>query len=335
MSTRAAVAAVVFFDHAAAVGAGRLQRGVVARNGVAVVLFGFAHHVFGHGGNFLHKGFAAELAFFHLGQLVLPLAGECGFGEFFDPQAAQQRHQLKRFGGGHQLAPIAQHVFFGEQAFDNGRPRGWGAQAFFLHGFAQLVVVHQLACALHGAKQRRFAVAGGWAGFQGLEQGFERVHRFARLHGHQWLTLLGIFALFGFFAVVGLIGFFAVHRHPAGLDQHFALGLEVVRGTAALHFGDAGGDHEFGRRVEHRNKAAHHQVVELLLGLGQATGRLQRGDDGKVVAHLGVVKHLFGGLDVAVVERHQRVGRQVVHAAVGQHLHGGLDGGQVVLRQGA
>jgi hypothetical protein len=27
---------------------------------------------------------------------------------------------------------------------------------------------------------------------------------------------------------------------------------------------------------EHRQKAAHHQVVQLLLGFAQATGRLQR-----------------------------------------------------------
>jgi hypothetical protein len=54
-----------------------------------------------------------------------------------------------------------------------------------------------------------------------------------------------------------------------GVDQHLAFGLEAVADLGRRH-GDAGGDQVFGAREEHRHEAAHHQVVELLLGFGQA-----------------------------------------------------------------
>ena len=72
----AGVATVVFFHHAAAVGAGRLQRGVVAGHGVAVVLLGLLNNVLGHGRNLLHEVVTAEQALFHLRELEFPLAGQ-------------------------------------------------------------------------------------------------------------------------------------------------------------------------------------------------------------------------------------------------------------------
>ncbi len=262
----------------------------------------------------------------HLRQLVFPLAGELGLGEFFHAQTAQQRHELEGLGRGDDLAAFAQHVLFGQQAFDDGRARGRGAQAFFLHRFAQLVVVHQLARTFHGAQQRGFAVAGGGLGLQAF--GFHRfgAHGLAFAHRHQVLPLV---ALFGVHHVFG--GFLAIHSHPARLHEHLAFGLEVV----VHHRRDAGRDHEFSRREKHRQKTPHHQVVELLLGLAQAAGRLQRGNDGEVVRHLAVVEDAFARADIAAVERGLGVRRQVLHAAAGQHIEGLLHGGQVVLGQGA
>ncbi|EWS63837.1 hypothetical protein Y695_02928 [Hydrogenophaga sp. T4] len=302
----AAVAAVVFLHHAAAVGAGRLQGGVVAGDGVAVVFLGLLDHALGHGGDLAHEGGAAELAVLHLRQLVFPLAGELGLGEFFHAQAAQQCHELEGLGRGDDLAAFAEHVLLGQQAFDDGRARGRRAQAFFLHRFAQLVVIHQLAGAFHGAQQGGFRIACGWLGLQAF--GFHRfgAHGLAFAHRHQVLTLV---ALFGIHHVFG--GFLAIDRHPARLDQHLAFGLEVV----IDHTRDAGRDHEFSRREEHRQEAANHQVVQLLLGFAQPVRRLQRGDDGEVVRHLAVVKDALARADVAAVERGARVRRQVLHAA--------------------
>jgi hypothetical protein len=44
------------------------------------------------------------------------------------------------------------------------------------------------------------------------------------------------------------------------------------------------------RSEEHRQETPHHQVVDLLLGLGQAARRPAASDDRKVVADLGVVE---------------------------------------------
>jgi hypothetical protein len=84
------------------------------------------------------------------------------------PQPAQQRHQLERLGRGDDLAAFAQHVLFGQQPSMMAGAGGWRAQAFFLHGFAQLVVVDLLAGAFHGAQQRGFGVACGRLGLEAL-----------------------------------------------------------------------------------------------------------------------------------------------------------------------
>ena len=103
----------------------------------------------------------------------------------------------------------------------------------------------------------------------------------------------------------------------------------------ACGLGDAGGDQIFSAGEKHRHEAAHHQVVEFLLGIAQPSGRLQRGDDGKVIADLGIVKNALAGLDVAVVERHQRMRRQVLHLTAGEHFKGLLDHRHIVFGQGA
>jgi hypothetical protein len=48
--------------------------------------------------------------------------------------------------------------------------------------------------------------------------------------------------------------------------------LPSVLKLVLRHLADARGDLVFGAREEHRHEAAHHQVVQLLLGLGQAVG---------------------------------------------------------------
>ena len=132
---------------------------------------------------------------------------------------------------------------------------------------------------------------------------------------------------------VVVLRLFAVHRQPAGVDQHLAVGLEMV----ARHLRDAGGDHEFSRRVKHRDEALDHQVIQLGLDLAEAFWRLQRGDDGKVVGHLAVVKHPLGLLDVAGIQALAGMLGQAFQRAgqilAGNHLEGLLDGGQVVLGQ--
>jgi hypothetical protein len=51
------------------------------------------------------------------------------------------------------------HVFLLDEAFDGGRARGRRAEAARRHGFAQFLVLDQLAGALHGRQQRGFGEA--------------------------------------------------------------------------------------------------------------------------------------------------------------------------------
>ena len=132
------------------------------------------------------------MAELHLRQLVLPLTGQLGLGQLLHAQAAQQGHQLKGLCGRNQFAAFAQHVFLGNQALDDGGAGGGRAQAFFLHGFAQFVVLHGLAGAFHGAEQRRLGVAGRRPGFQALRVHRGDRHPFTRLHRHQVLALVAV-----------------------------------------------------------------------------------------------------------------------------------------------
>ena len=210
----------------------------------------------------MHEGVACELAFFHLRQLVFPFTGQLGFGEFLNPQAAQQRHQLKSLGRGNQFAAFAQHVFLSQQALDDGRARRRCAQSFFAHGFAELFVFHGLARAFHGAEQGGFAVARRRPGFQALGLGAVGVHHLAGLYRNQVLA---------FVAVLGIVyfgcRFLAVDSEPSRLHQHATRGFEMMAVSAYVHGADARGDLVLGRRIKHRNETAHHEVIQLLLGI--------------------------------------------------------------------
>jgi hypothetical protein len=217
----------------------------------------------------------------HLGELVLPVAGELGLGEVLHAQAAQQRHELEGLGRGHQVAPVAQHVLLGQQALDDGRARGRRAQALLGHGLAQLVVLDELARAFHGRQQRGLGVARRRAWSAGALTSTASVRTSSPgCHRHE----VGVLVL----------RLLAVDRQPARVDQHLAVGLEVVLGAGGAHLADARGDEELGRRVEHRDEALDDQVVELGLDLGERLRRLQRGDDGEVVGDLGVVEDAPG-----------------------------------------
>ncbi len=326
VGARAGVAPVVLLDHAAALRTGCLQRGIVPRHAVAVVFLGLAHDALGHRGDLAHKGVAAELPALHLRQLVLPLARELGPGELLHPQPTQQGHELKGLGRRHQLAPITQQVFFGDQPFDDGRTRGRRAQPLVGHRAAQLLVFDQLARAFHRRQQRGFVVARRRPGLLGVQPHVLHRHALARLH--RWQPPVALTAVFG-------LGFAPIDGHPARIDQHFALGLEVVHRVVHGHPRDARGDQKLGRREEHGDEAPHHQVVELLLRFAQALWQLGGGNDGEVVADFGVVEHPLGGAHPAVVQRRARVRRQVRQRAVGQHLQRLPHRAQVVLGQRA
>ncbi len=319
----AGVAAVVLADHAAAVRARRGQRRVVARDGVAVVLLGLPDDALGHLRDLGHEGLARQPAMLHLREPVFPVAGQLGLGQVLDAQAAQQGHQLEGLGRRHQFAALAQQVLLGEQALDDRRARGRRAQALLGHRLAQLVVVDQLARALHRAEQRGLGIARRRARPEGHDVDGLGAHDLAGGHRHQVGVLL--------------LRLLAVDGEPAGDDQHLAVGLERIRLATLRHGAGARGHEVFGARVEHGKEALDDHVVEPGLGLAQRARHLERRNDREVVRDLGVVEHPLDRLDVALPERLARVRRQRTQGAgqvgAGDRLEGPGHDGEVVLGQ--
>ena len=77
------------------------------------------------------------------------------------------------------------------------------------------------------------------------------------------------------------------HFHPARFRKHFSFRQEDL----ALNQGAAGCDVEFSGGKEDRHKAAHDEVVDLLLGFIKPIWNFTRRDNRKVVADLLVVEN--------------------------------------------
>ena len=186
------------------------------------------------------------------------------------------------------------------------------------HGFAQLFVLDQFARAFHRGQQRAFVVARGRLGGQWHGIDVFGAHGFAIGDGHE----------VGFVALCLL----AVHRQPAGGDQHLAVGAEAV----PLHFGHAGRDAIFSRREEHGEEAFDHEVVEFGFRFAEIARYLYRGNDGEVIRHLLVVEDAAVGLDPVLLHHLASMARQACgRAAAGlcQRAHGLAHGADVVLGQ--
>ena len=238
----------------------------------------------------------------HLGQFVLPFAGEFGRGELVGAEAAQQGDEREGLGGRDQLLAVAQDVGLADQVFDDLGAGCRGAEAATGHGGAQFLVVHHLAGAFHRGEQRGFVEACGRLGDQRLDEDLVGGNLLAGLDGHQ----LGRTAF-----VLAHCGGLAIHGQPARIDEHLALGLEGF----TLDTGDTGGDAVFGRRVEHRQEAPGDQIVDLGFGLRQALGRGAGGHDRKVVGDLGVVEDALVRLDPALLDDLVGEGRVSVRQA--------------------
>ena len=226
----------------------------------------------------------------------------------------QREHQGERLGRGNEFATVAMHVFLADQSFDDGRAGGRRAQALLIHRGAQLFVFDEFAGAFHGRQQGSLTVARRRLGLVGARLDRIGRDRFAGRYGRQGLILGGQVA--------------AVNGQPAGIDQHLAVGAELL----AFHRGNAGGLQELSRRMKHGQKTLDHKIVEFLFGIRQRLGRLQGRNDGEVVGDLAVVENPLVGFNPTVLEH--ILGVHHVGIAVGKHFHRLLDRADVVLRQG-
>ncbi len=278
--------------------------------------FGLVHDAPGHGGNLLHELFVVKLGALDLLELEFPVAGQFRRAEFRHRQPAQEGDQREGLGGGLEFAALAHQVPFIQQPFDNRGAGGGGAQTLGQHGLAQFLVVHQFARAFHGGKQRGFRETRRRTGLQPLDFHADSLHGFAR--GDRRQVGRGVVRRQGA----------PVNFEPAGADQHFPFAFEVF----ARSRGDAGGDQVFRRRIKHRQKPADNQIINLAIVFRQIPGRLNGGNDRKMVGNLGVVENTAVGLDPAVLQDggcQRAVGPA---AEIGQHL---ADGGLVIFGQGA
>ena len=137
-------------------------------------VLGAIDDAFGLLDDFGHELVAGEFALLHLAKLVFPLAGHVGLGQrvgFDRAEKLQQRFGLRR---GHEFALRALHVLLVDQAVDRVGAGGGGAQAAFLHGLGEFLVIDELAGAFHGGEQRGLGVARRRLGGFRVEVGLDR-----------------------------------------------------------------------------------------------------------------------------------------------------------------
>ena len=207
-------------------------------------------------------------------------------------------------------------VFFGQQTFNGGGTRGRRAQTTLGHGFAQFLVVDQLASAFHRGQQRGFRKARRRLGGLGLH---------FNIFGPDALVFLQRRQVGCFLFVVG--GFLAVDGQPARCNEHLAFGLEGV----FFYTGDARGDVIFSGRIKNGKKALGHQIVDLLFRFGQILRRGAGGNDGEVIRNLGIVENAFVRMHPAIFQ--DRCGVFGIDAfQIAQRL---FDGAEIVFRQTA
>ena len=119
----------------------------------------------------------------------------------------------------------------------------------------------------------------------GLDLDLGRLHRLVRLHRHEAGRVVRL-------------RFLAIDRQPARVDHHLAFALERL----AFDPRDARGHQEFRRRIEHRQEALRHQVVELRLRLAQVLGRERGRDDREVIGDFRVVEDALVGPHPAALQ---------------------------------
>src|SRR3954452_13451683 len=233
-------------------------------------------------GDVLHELAPRLLATLDLAQALLPVARERGRRERVLAEQADDVHALP---GRDQRAAVALDVADVDEPLDDRRAGRRRPDAGLLHHLAQLVVVDELAGGLHGAQQRRVAVAPRRLGLLGQHVDLARVDALALLQPRKLLVAPLVLLV----AARGLVEALAVDAAPARHHEHPAARAEGVLGHRRLDARVL----EDRLGVEDREEPPRHHVVHAtvvvahLLDLVVGVGR----DDRVVVAHLGVVDH--------------------------------------------
>ena len=220
----------------------------------------------------IHELPATQPASLHQLELVLPVSGEFRRGDLGGAEMREREQQRGCLWSGHQFPAVAVDIVLVDQPLNDRRARGGGAQPLRFHRGAKLVVLHQLAGALHGREQGGFRVARRRLGLIGHGVEFDRFDLLIGLDRGQVCAFL-------------LCGP-PVDRKPARARENSPIGPELM----VLNARNSRGLKIFGRREENGEKAAHDQVVDLLFRLVEVLGQLQGRNDRKVIAYFAVVE---------------------------------------------
>ena len=216
----------------------------------------------------------------YVAQLLLPDTRELAAGE---QPLVYHVYQLYAGGRGYEVLALAAYVVALEERLDDAGSRRRASDAVLLERGAQFLVVHKLACRLHGSQERGFGVWLGWRGLLlgksrrvwtlfALDKGFERA---------LFVVFLGL---------VVLMGVSGIDLTPSGGKNFLSRHLEVYLVYGSRHRG--GGEGAVG--VEGGDEAAHDEVVDIVLEVGESSRLLSGGNDGVVVGHLGGVEDTLG-----------------------------------------
>ena len=67
--------------------------------------------------------------------------------------ASSRASKFKGLAGRGKILALPDHIFFLDQLFDDGGPGGRGAEAAFLHGVGEFLVLNQFVGIFHGREQ--------------------------------------------------------------------------------------------------------------------------------------------------------------------------------------
>src|SRR3990170_2651359 len=210
----------------------------------------------------------------HLPELVLPVSGKFRRGDLSDAKVLEREHQRERLGGWLQFAPDAVQVILEDEPLDDGGARGRCSEPLLAHGLAKVLILDELACALHRRKQSGLGEARRWPGLGGPQ--------FDPLCPH-----LGAVQGGKRNSLIARLRFPPVDGEPAGVVHN----APVTAKRFSLDTSNAGCDHEFGGWKEHSEKPLDHHVVELPLDLVELPRGLEGRNNGKVVGDLGIVEN--------------------------------------------
>ena len=197
-------------------------------------------------------------------------------------------NQLHARRSSYQVLLLLADIVTLEQGLDNGGTGGRTADAVFLQGVTQFVVVHQLTGGFHSTEQGGFGV-----GARGLRPFLHQLGHvgtalpFDKGRQHPVFIPILLIRLVSTFLLRGSIG---REHHPPARIEYLPAGCLELHSVCLAH--DRRG-RETAVGIEHGDEAAGYEVEHPPFHIRQVDRRLSGRNDGVVVRDLRIVEHLL------------------------------------------